>query len=139
MKVDHVGIAVDSIEAALPFYREQLGLVVVHREDVPSQKVKVAFLGHPKDGGTLIELLEPTESEGAVASFLKNRGPGMHHIAFETEGMERAIARLKAAGKPALDDKPRPGARGHKVCFIHPKHASGVLIELVEEGRQSSP
>ena len=133
MKVDHVGVAVESIEKALPFYREQLGLVVVHREDVASQNVKVAFLGHPKDEGTQIELLEPLGDEGAVASFLKNRGGGVHHIAFETEGIERSIERFKQAGKPTLEDKPRPGSRGHQVCFVHPKHASGVLIELVEK------
>src|SRR3954466_5004015 len=108
MKVDHVGIAVDSIEASLPFYREQLGLTVVHREEVPSQNVKVAFLSHPKDGGTMIELLEPIAGEGAVASFLQNRGQGMHHIAFHTEDIERSIEKFRAAGKPTLENKARP-------------------------------
>lgn len=132
MRLDHVGIAVESIDAVLPFYREQLGLTVVHREEVPGQKVRVAFLGSPKGEGSLIELLEPTEPEGPVASFLNNRGPGLHHVAFETDGIEHAMERLKAAGRPPLDSKPRDGARGHKVCFVHPKHANGVLIELVE-------
>lgn len=132
MKLDHVGIAVESIEAALPLYREQLGLSVVHREEVAGQKVRVAFLADPKGAGSLIELLEPTEPAGALGRFLASRGSGLHHVAFETEGIERAMERLQKAGKPTLEDKPRDGARGHKVCFLHPKHANGVLVELVE-------
>lgn len=133
MRVEHIGIAVDSIDAALPFYREQMGLTVTHREDVPTQNVRVAFLSDGHEGGTLIELIEPLAGEGALASFLKNRGPGMHHVAFLTDGIEHQMDRLARAGKPALEGKPRSGARGHKVCFIHPRHTGGVLIELVED------
>ncbi|MBI3550854.1 MAG: methylmalonyl-CoA epimerase [Elusimicrobia bacterium] len=130
MKIDHVGIAVKSIDEAAKFYQESLGLTVTHREDVPTQKVKVAFLGSG-DGGTEIELLEPTSDDGAVAKFLAARGPGMHHVAFHSSAIDADMERLKTAGKPPLDESARPGARGHRVCFLHPKHAHGVLVELV--------
>jgi methylmalonyl-CoA/ethylmalonyl-CoA epimerase len=127
--VDHVGIAVASIDRALPFYLKALGLEPVHREEVPSQKVRVAFL---QAGETALELLEPTGDEGAIAKFLKTRGPGLHHVAFSVKGIGENMKRLSQIGLPPLDVAPRPGARGHHVCFLHPKHADGVLVELVE-------
>lgn len=127
MRIDHIGIAVESIEAALPFYQKALGLEVVHREEVASQKVKVAFL---QAGETSLELLEPT-GDGAISKFLKTRGPGLHHVAFHASDIAADMKRLKADGLPPLEDAARPGARGHKVCFLHPKYAAGVLIELV--------
>jgi len=127
--VDHVGIAVESIEKALPFYKKALGLDPVHREEVPSQKVRVAFL---QAGQTSLELLEPTGDEGAIAKFLKTKGPGLHHVAFSVWGIAGQMKRLADDGLPPLDAAPRPGARGHQVCFLHPKHANGVLVELVE-------
>lgn len=130
MTLDHVGIVVESIDAVLSFYRDQLGLVVAHREDVPSQKVRVAFLKDPSDDRAQIELLEPA-GEGAVSKFLQKHGPGTHHVAFHSDDIEQAMKKLKDAGKPPLDNAPRPGARGHKVCFLHPKNAFGVLVELV--------
>lgn len=129
--MDHVGIVVESIDKALAFYRDALGLVVDHREDVPSQQVRVAFLKDPTEGRAQIELLEPVGEEGAAARFLKSRGPGMHHVAFHARDMGAAMKKLKDSGRPPLEDAPRPGARGHQVCFLHPKHAHGVLIELV--------
>ena len=129
MQIDHIGVAVESIESALPFYRKALGLDVVHTEIVAPQQVKVAFL---QAGQASIELLEPMGPEGAVAKFLKKRGPGIHHIAFAVKDIEGHMKRLAVEGLPPLDAKPRPGARGHHVCFLHPKHAQGVLIELVE-------
>lgn len=132
MTIDHIGIAVESIEDALPFYRKALGLVPVHGEEVPSQKVRAAFL---QAGETSIELLEPIGEEGAVARFLKKRGPGLHHVAFRVDGIKREMERLARDGMPALESAPRPGARGHQVCFLHPKYAEGVLVELVEYGR----
>ncbi len=129
MQIDHIGVAVESIEGALPFYRKALGLDVVHTEIVATQGVKVAFL---QAGQASIELLEPTGPEGAVAKFLKKRGPGIHHIAFAVKDLAGHITRLSQEGLPPLDPKPRTGARGHHVCFLHPKHAQGVLIELVE-------
>ncbi len=129
MTVDHVGIAVASIDRALPFYQKALGLEPVHREEVPSQKVRVAFL---QAGQTALELLEPTGEEGAIAEFLKTRGPGLHHVAFSVHAIGEHMKRLAQVGLPPLDAAPRPGARGHRVCFLHPKHADGVLVELVE-------
>jgi len=127
--IDHVGVAVESIESALPFYRKAFGLEIVHQEIVAPQQVKVAFL---QAGQTSIELLEPTGPDGAVADFLKKRGPGMHHLAFAVKDIEGHMERLNRDGLPTLDAKPRPGARGHSVCFLHPKFAQGVLVELVE-------
>jgi methylmalonyl-CoA/ethylmalonyl-CoA epimerase len=129
MILDHVGIAVEDIEAALHFYREALGLEVSHREEVFSQKVKVAFL---QAGQTALELLEPTNEEGAVGKFLKKRGPGLHHVAFSMEGIGGKMEHLRRMGLPPLEDRPRAGARGHLVCFLHPKYAHGVLVELVD-------
>ncbi len=129
MTVDHVGIAVASIDRALPFYEKALGLTPVHREEVASQKVRVAFL---QAGETALELLEPTGEEGAIAKFLKTRGPGLHHVAFSTKKIDERMKRLVQIGLPPLEAAARPGARGHKVCFLHPKFADGVLIELVE-------
>lgn len=131
MTIDHIGIAVESIEEALPFYREALGLVPVHSEEVPSQKVRVAFL---QAGETALELLEPIGGDGAIAKFLKARGPGLHHVAFAVKDIGGHMKRLTDGGLPPLDPSARPGARGHKVCFLHPKHAHGVLVELVQHG-----
>ena len=127
MKLDHVGIAVSSIAETLPFYKDKLGLALKHEETVPSQNVRVVFL---EAGESSIELLEPT-GEGAVAKFLRERGPGLHHVAFAAENLRAEMARLSQAGAPPLEKEPRPGSRGHHVCFLHPKHAKGTLIELV--------
>jgi methylmalonyl-CoA epimerase len=127
--IDHIGVAVESIERALPFYRKALGLDVVHQEIVAPQKVKVAFI---QAGHASIELLEPTGPDGPVAEFLKKRGPGLHHVAFAVKDIAEHMRRLTVDGLPPLDDKPRPGARGHHVCFLHPKFAQGVLVELVQ-------
>ena len=129
MTLDHVGVAVVDIEEAAAFYKKALGLEVTHREDVPAQKVRVAFLGA---GQSSIELLQPLGGDGAVAKFLKTRGPGLHHIAFETGRIAEAMKRLNAAGVSTVDAAARPGARGHKVCFLHPKGSLGSLIELVQ-------
>jgi methylmalonyl-CoA epimerase len=137
VRIDHIGLAVKNLEESIKLYEEVAGLVVTHREEVPTQHVRVAFLAHPGAeagaGGTEIELLEPTGDEGAIASFLAKRGPGMHHIAFQAESVSAEMSRLKDSGKPPLQDAPRPGARGHHVCFLHPKHCGGTLLELVGE------
>lgn len=130
MKIDHVGLAVRSLADSIRFYEESFGLKVLHREEVASQKVRVAFLGDPGERAT-VELLEPTAEEGAVARFIASKGPGMHHLAFHTEGMGEDMKRLRSAGRPPIDTVPRPGARGHEVCFLHPKYCDGVLIELI--------
>lgn len=131
MRIDHVGVAVEDIEAAKRFYGRSFGLKVLHEENVASQKVKVAFLGEGP-GAAAVELLQPLDGGGAVARFLEKKGPGIHHVAFHTGSIAADMERLKKQGRPALEDGPRPGARGHKVCFLHPKHCGGVLIELVE-------
>ncbi len=131
MKIDHVGVAVRDIEKAIRFYTESFGLKVQHREDVPEQKVRVAFLAGA-EGEASVELLEPLAGEGAVAKYLEKRGPGLHHLAFHTDAIAGDMERLRAAGAPPLEDAPRPGARGHKVCFLHPKYCEGALIELVQ-------
>ena len=131
MRIDHVGIAVKSLEEAVPFYERAFGLAVAHREEVPEQKVSVAFLAGGPDDPCSVELLEPLGAEGAVAKFLSKRGPGLHHLAFRTEEVAAEMERLRDAGTPPLEAAPRPGARGHRVCFIHPKHCRGVLIEVV--------
>ncbi|MDE2312930.1 MAG: methylmalonyl-CoA epimerase [Elusimicrobia bacterium] len=127
MRLDHVGIAVSSIAESLPFYKNKLGLALAHEENVPSQNVRVVFL---EAGESSIELLEPT-GEGAVAKFLRERGPGLHHVAFATENLRAEMARLAQAGAPPLKKEPQPGSRSHQVCFLHPKYAKGTLIELV--------
>lgn len=127
-KIDHVAIAVENIDHALAKYQQALGLSVREREVVASQKTEAALL---PVGETSIELIEPKGNEG-LARFLEKKGPGLHHIAVEVEGIESALAFLKAAGVPLVDETPRIGARGHKVAFLHPKATGGVLVELVE-------
>lgn len=131
--VDHVGVAVESIGAAMAFYREALGLEAVHEETVAVQRVRVLFLAPPGagPGGCQVELLEPTGPDSAVAKFLAGRGPGLHHVAFRTQDIASDMARLATRGTPPLDGAPRAGSRGHHVCFLHPRHAHGVLVELV--------
>jgi methylmalonyl-CoA/ethylmalonyl-CoA epimerase len=127
-KIDHVAVAVNDIDAALAKYKEIFGLEGRERETVASQKTEAALL---PIGESNIELISPKGNEG-LAKFLEKRGPGLHHIAIEVEGIENALALLKAMGVPLIDETPRAGARGHKVAFVHPKATGGVLIELVE-------
>ena len=129
MKLEHIGIATPSLEEALPFWRDALGLEVVHTEVVEEQGVRVAMLpvGEPR-----IELLEPTGPSSPVAKFLEKRGPGIHHVAVRVPDIRAALARLKAQGARLVDETPRAGAGGCLVAFVHPTSAGGVLLELVE-------
>ncbi len=129
MKLEHVGIAVASIKESAAFYRKALGLEIFSEEELPSQKVRVAFL---KAGDTFLELLEATSPESVVARFIEKRGPGIHHLAFETSQILGKMEELKSLGFPLIDERPRIGARGHKVCFLNPKGTQSALIELVE-------
>lgn len=131
-KIDHVAIAVGDIDAALAKWREVLGVEVREREVVASQKTEAALL---PVGESSIELISPKGNEG-LAKFLEKKGPGLHHVAVEVEGIEGALAFLKGIGVPLIDETPRIGARGHKVAFVHPKATGGVLVELVEEVRE---
>lgn len=128
-KVDHIGIAVKSIDEALKFYEDVLGIKCVSQEVVEEQKVKVAFL---PIGDTEVELLESTDEEGPVAKFIEKKGEGIQHIAYKVDDIELAIEELKAKGIRMIDEKPRYGAGGAKIAFLHPKSTFGVLIELCQ-------
>ncbi|WP_136515772.1 methylmalonyl-CoA epimerase [Geomonas edaphica] len=128
-KINHLGVAVTSIEEALPFYRDILGMNFAGIEEVPSQLVKVAFLSI---GESKIELLEPTSPESPVAKFLEKNGPGVHHVAYGVKDIEATIARLVAGGTRMIDATPRNGAHGARIAFLHPKSSNGVLTELCE-------
>lgn len=132
-KVDHIGIAVRSIEDALPFYSEQLGLKCLAIEAVESQKVKVAFIDAHN---VKIELLEPLQNDGPIATFLEKRGEGIHHIAFGVHSIRERIDDLKEKGIRMIDESPRRGAGGALVAFMHPQSAHGVLYELCEKEEQ---
>lgn len=129
MKLDHIGIATNTIDEALALWGDALGLQVEHREEVASQGVRVAML---PVGDTHIELLEPTSPETAVGKFLAKRGAGLHHLAVEVKDIHAALQNLKEKGARLIDEKPRPGARGCLVAFIHPASTNGVLLELVQ-------
>ena len=129
MKLEHIGIATRALDDALGFWRDALGLEVVHTEIVEEQKVRVAMLpvGEPR-----IELLEPTSDDSPVAKFLEKRGAGIHHIAVRVDDIRAALARLKESGARLIDETPRIGANNCLVAFVHPSSAGGVLLELVE-------
>ena len=129
MKIEHIGIATKGLDEALEFWRDALGLEVVHIEEVEEQRVRVAMLpvGEPR-----IELLEPTTEDSPVARFLEKRGPGIHHIAVRVEDIRARLAKLKEQGVRLIDETPRVGAGGCLVAFVHPSSANGVLLELVQ-------
>jgi methylmalonyl-CoA/ethylmalonyl-CoA epimerase len=129
LKVDHIGIAVQSIEATKKLYQEILGLEHAGSETVAEQKVTTAFF---PVGDTEVELLESTAPDGPIAGFLEKRGEGVQHIAFRVANIEEALAELKAKGVRLIDEKPRRGAGGAKIAFLHPKSTFGVLVELCE-------
>jgi methylmalonyl-CoA/ethylmalonyl-CoA epimerase len=127
-RLDHVAVCVADIDEALARWQSVFGLQARERETVASQKTEAALLPL---GDTSVELISPRGNEG-LERFLEKRGPGLHHIAVEVEGIESAIALLSSLGVPMIDTVPRKGARGHKVAFVHPKATGGVLVELVE-------
>ncbi|MBO8176714.1 MAG: methylmalonyl-CoA epimerase [Bacillus sp. (in: Bacteria)] len=129
-KVDHIGIAVSSIEEALPLYTDVLQLRLLRIEEVESEGVKVAFI----DGGNVkLELLEPLHEQSAIYTFLQKRGEGIHHIAFGVSSIQERINELKTKGVRMIHDAPKKGAQGADVAFIHPKSTNGVLYELCEK------
>ncbi|HHV56687.1 MAG TPA: methylmalonyl-CoA epimerase [Firmicutes bacterium] len=128
-RIDHVGIAVRSLEEALKFYEGVLGIKASGEEEVPEQLVRTAFL---PVGDSEIELLESTSPEGPIARFIEKRGEGIQHIALRVDNIEAALERLKAAGVRLLDEVPRHGAGGARIAFLHPKATGGVLLELTE-------
>ena len=129
-KIDHLGIAVKDLAAAVEAY-EALGFAVEARHDVPTEKVRTAFL---PVGESHLELLEPTDPSSVIARFLEKRS-GLHHVCVLVEDIDAALAELRARGVPVLDETPREGAGGCRVAFVHPRGAAGVLLELKEDAR----
>ena len=128
-KVDHIGIAVSNLDEAIKLYKDVLGLELHGVEVVEEQKVKVAFL---PVGDTEVELLESTSPEGPIAKFIEAKGQGIQHIAFRVDDIEAELEEMKAKGMRLIDEKPRYGAGGARIAFLHPKSTNGVLIELCE-------
>ena len=126
--IEHLGIAVKSLEEAIPYYENVLGFKCYAIEEVADQKVKTAFF---KVGQTKIELLEPTSEDSTIAKFIEKRGEGIHHLAFATDGVANALAEAK--GVRLIDKAPRKGAEGLNIAFLHPKSTLGVLTELCEK------
>ena len=127
--IDHVGVAVEDIDATLTLYQDTLGLALVHRETVAEQGVDAALLDV---GDGHVELLQPLGPETAVGKFLARRGPGLHHVAYRVEDVERTLSALAAAGIRLIDEQPRTGIRGSRVAFLHPASTGGVLTEIVQ-------
>ncbi|BDB98854.1 methylmalonyl-CoA epimerase [Saccharolobus caldissimus] len=133
--IDHIGIAVENINEAIKFYQEKFGMKLLHYEVLNDRGIKVAFLVGKNNEQTAIELIEPIDHEdmsNTVSKFLKNKGPGLHHLAIRVENINKALEELSSKGLQLIDKQPRPGARGHLVAFIHPKSVMGVLLELVQ-------
>lgn len=128
-KVDHIGVAVKNLDETLKFYEDILGMKCHGTETIEEQKVKVAFL---PIGDTEVELLESTEEDGPIAKYIEKRGEGIQHIAFRVDDIEKAIAEMKEKGMRMIDEKPRYGAGGAKIAFVHPKSTHGILLELCE-------
>ncbi|MGA8744913.1 MAG: methylmalonyl-CoA epimerase [Solirubrobacterales bacterium] len=128
-RIDHIGVAVEDIEAGIALYRDGFGMAVAHRETVESQGVEAVLLDV---GDGHVELLRPLGPETAVGRFLARKGPGLHHVAYAVEDIEATLARVAAAGIEAIDTAPRTGIRASRVAFLHPRATGGVLTEIVE-------
>jgi methylmalonyl-CoA epimerase len=127
--IDHVGVAVEDLDASLTLYRDTFGLSVVHRETVTEQGVEAALLDL---GGSHLELLAPLAPDTAVGRFLARRGPGIHHVAYRVSSIDETLSALAASGLRMIDERPRSGIRGSRVAFVHPSSTDGVLTEIVE-------
>jgi len=134
LKVEHIGIAVKQLDAAVLLFESLLNSPCYKTENVESEQVNTAFF---RQGETKIELLESTDPEGVIARFIANKGEGIHHIAFEVEDIESEMQKLKEKGFRLLNEKPKLGADNKLVCFLHPKNTNGVLIELCMEIKNS--
>ena len=132
IKIDHLGIAVRSIGDSLAFYRDALGLEFVETETVDDEGAHVAML---RVGESRIELLEPVSEDTVIGRFIARRGEGLHHVCYEVDNLAARLHDLKSRGVRVLEGYPRPGAGGNLVAFLHPASANGVLVELVEKGR----
>lgn len=128
-RIDHIGVAVEDIEAALPLYRDTFAMQVAHREVVTEQGVEAVLLDV---GENHIELLAPLGPDTPVGKFLAKRGPGLHHVAYQVSDIDAVLSELSAAGVPLIDKQPRVGIRNSRVAFLHPKGSGGVLTEIVQ-------
>jgi methylmalonyl-CoA/ethylmalonyl-CoA epimerase len=129
LRIDHVGVAVEDLDAAIALYETTYGMKLVHRETIDAQGVEAVLLDV---GENHVELLAPLGPDTPVGRFLAANGPGTHHVAYQTEDIEATLAALKAAGMRLIDETPRDGIRGSRVAFVHPKAAGGVLTEIVQ-------
>lgn len=129
VKMDHVGVAVKNLDDAVHIYRDVLGFKLEGIHVLAERKVKVALIS--AGGETRIELLEPLSSDSTIGKFLESHGEGIHHFAVEVNDIEAVLAELKRKGVTLIDDKPKPGAEGKRIAFVHPKSTKGVLLELV--------
>jgi methylmalonyl-CoA/ethylmalonyl-CoA epimerase len=129
-KISHIGIAVESLDEQIPYYRDVLGLTFAGTEVVADQKVKVAFF---EVGDTRIELLEATDEDSPIAKFIEKKGQGVHHMAYQVDNCKLALAKMDEEGLRLIDTEPRTGAGGHKIAFLHPRSTFGILTEITEE------
>lgn len=129
-RLTHIGIAVNDLEKSSELFSKLFGMSEGHTEDVSDQKVKATFF---KIGESGIELLEPTGPDSSIAKFIAKRGEGIHHLSFEVDDIEAEIQRLKKEGFQMIDEKPRVGADGYRVAFLHPKSTNGVLVEISQK------
>lgn len=129
LKIDHLGIAVESIEQTLPLYEGPIGLQIIHEEVIEDQKVRAVFL---QVGESTVELLEPTSPDSPIALFLAKKGQGIHHVAYAVDDIEAKLSEAKAAGIRLIDEQPRAGGHGKKIAFLHPKDTFGVLTEYCQ-------
>ncbi|SRR5581483_57218 len=128
-RIDHIGVAVDDLDGAVALYRDSFGMAEQHRETIEAFDVEAVLLGV---GEGHVELLKPLTSESGIGKFLERNGPGLHHVAYQTQDIDSALEQVKAAGMRLIDQEPRRGIRGSRVAFLHPKATGGVLTELVE-------
>ncbi|MDR1758859.1 MAG: methylmalonyl-CoA epimerase [Bacteroidales bacterium] len=133
-RIEHLGIAVKSLDEAIPRYENILGLKCYNIEEVADQKTRTAFF---KVGMTKIELLEPMSEDSAVAKFIEKKGEGIHHLAFSVPDVAASLLEMEAKGVQLIDKKPRPGAENLNIAFLHPKSTGGVLVELCEEQKDA--
>ena len=131
-RIDHIGVAVSSIEESIGLYRDSFEMAEQHRETVEEQGVKAVLL---EVGEGHIELIEPLSPDSGVAKFIERNGEGMHHVAYQTDDIDTALESVRESGLQLVDERPRPGIKGSRVAFVHPKSTGGVLMELVEPAK----
>jgi methylmalonyl-CoA epimerase len=128
-RIDHIGVAVEDLDEAIALYNGKLGMAVQHRETVEQFGVEAVLLGI---GDSHVELLRPLSADSGVGRFIERNGPGIHHVAYQTDDIDSALDSVRAAGLQLIDERPRAGIRNSRVAFVHPKSTGGVLTELVQ-------